>query len=80
MITLRLDPELEQKLNRTAANLGLTRSELIRKSIKEYIGKLKQPSAWETGEDLFGKYSSGIGKLSQNRKELLKDKIMAKRR
>ena len=79
MITLRLDPKLEQAINNTARHLGLTKSELIRKSINEYLGKLKQPTAWETGKDLFGKYSSGLGDLSMNRKELIKGKIKAKR-
>jgi len=80
MITLRLDPKLEQVINKTAKNLGLTKSELIRKSINDYLGKLKQPNAWETGEDLFGKYSSGLGNLSADRNDLIKNKIKAKRR
>ncbi|MDF1615094.1 ribbon-helix-helix protein, CopG family [Desulfurivibrio dismutans] len=80
MITLRLDPKLEQAIQNTAKNLGLTKSELIRKSISEYLGKLSQPSPWELGEDIFGKYSSGLSNLSTNRKELLKNKIRAKRK
>jgi len=79
MITLRLDTKLEQAIINTAKNLGLSKSELIRKSINDYLGKIKYPSAWETGKDLFGKYASGRGDLSANRKELLKDKIRAKR-
>jgi hypothetical protein len=79
MITLRLDPKLEQSINNTAKNLGLSKSELIRKSISEYLGKLKQSSPWEAGKDLFGKYSSGNGDLSLKRKELVKNKIRAKR-
>ena len=79
MITLRLDQKLEQQVNNTAKYLGLTKSELIRKSIKEYLCKLKQPDAWEIGEDLFGKYSSGLGNLSSDRKELVKSKVRAKR-
>ncbi len=80
MITLRLDPKVEQTVNDTAKNLGITKSELIRKSISEYLKKLKQPSAWEIGKDVFGKYSSGLGNLSSDRKELMKSKIKAKRR
>ena len=80
MITLRLDSKLEQSINNTAKILGLTKSELIRKSINEYLDKLELPSAWETGKDLFGKYSSGLGNLSTNRKELFKNKIKVKRR
>lgn len=79
MITLRLDSKLEQSINNTAKNLGLTKSELIRKSINEYLSKLESPCAWEVGEALFGKYSSGLGSLFSNRKELLKNKIKAKR-
>ena len=78
MITIRLDPKLEQAVNNTAKNLGLTKSELIRKSIHEYLGKLSKPNAWEIGEDLFGKYSSGFNNLSTDRNELIKNKINAK--
>ncbi len=80
MITLRLDQKLEQQINNTAKNLGLSKSELIRKSISEYLGKLEQPNAWDLGEDLFGKYSSGLGNLSSDRKELVKERIKAKRK
>ncbi len=80
MITLRLDPTLEQAINNTAKNLGLTKSELIRKSILEYLGKLGKANAWETGQDLFGKYSSDLNNLSTERKEIVKKKIRAKRR
>lgn len=80
MITLRLDSKLEQLVNNTAKNLGITKSQLIRESILEYVGKLSTPNAWETGQDLFGKYSSGKGNLSAQRKEILKEKIRAKRK
>jgi Arc/MetJ-type ribon-helix-helix transcriptional regulator len=79
MITLRLDPTLEQAVNNTAKNLGLTKSDLIRKSILEYLEKIGKQSAWETGQDLFGKYNSGCNNLSADRKEIVKDKIKAKR-
>ena len=80
MITLRLDPTLEQAINNTAQNLGLTKSELIRKSILEYLSKLGKANAWEVGQDLFGKYSSGLKNLSTERKEIVKKRIKAKRK
>lgn len=80
MITLRLDPKLEEAIKITSKNLGISKSELIRKSILNYIEKLNPPSAWDIGQDLFGKYSSGQGDLSTKRKELLKEKIRAKRK
>ena len=79
MITLRLDKDLEQTVATTAKNQGLSKSELIRKSIRLYLASLNKASAWELGEDLFGRYSSGLGNLSQDRKKLLKTKIKAKR-
>ncbi|MGV6851234.1 MAG: CopG family ribbon-helix-helix protein, partial [bacterium] len=79
MITLRLDKELEQKLTELAQLNGLSRSELIRRSIKDYVTKLDGPTAWDLGEGIFGKYSSGDGNLSRDRKQFVKDKIRAKR-
>ncbi len=54
-------------------------ADLIRKSISEYLARLKKPTPWELGEQYFGKYSSGIGHLAEDRKHLLKTKIRAKR-
>jgi predicted DNA-binding protein len=80
MITLRLDPKIEQDVNNTAKNLGITKSELIRNSILEYLSKLDTANAWEVGQDLFGKYSSGLNNLSTERKKIVKEKIRAKRK
>ena len=80
MITLRLDSKLEKTINETAINLGLSKSELIRRSILDYIEKLDKPSAWEAGKEFFGKYSSGYSNLSSDRKNILKKKIKAKRK
>lgn len=80
MITLRLDPNLDQLVSNTAKNLGLSKSELVRKSLIEYIGKIDNQNAWEVGKDLFGRYESGKNNLSSNRKALVKEKIKAKRK
>lgn len=79
MITLRLDEKLEQELNRLAEQMGTNKSVLIRKSIQQFIDQQKQISAWELGQDLFGNYASGKTNLSKDRKQLLKQKIAAKR-
>ena len=80
MITLRLDPKIEQNVQNTAKILGITKSELIRKSIVDYLTKLSKSSPWELGENYFGKYSSGQDNLSTDRKLLLKTKIRARRK
>jgi len=79
MITLRLDSELEKNINNAAHQMGVTKSELIRKSITSFIEKIEPPSAWELGSDVFGKYASGNNNLSRDRKIIIKEKIRAKR-
>jgi predicted DNA-binding protein len=78
MITLRLDSELEKDVNTIAHQMGITKSELIRKSITAFIEKVEQPSPWELGNNLFGKYESGQDNLSRDRKVIAKEKIKAK--
>ncbi len=79
MITVRLKPELEKALEAVAKKFGITKSELIRQSIEDYLKKLEEkPSAWELGKDFFGKYSSGKGNLSTDRKKILKQKLLEK--
>jgi hypothetical protein len=78
MITLRLDQKLETDIQTTATMMGLSKSELIRVSVAEFIKKQKKPNAWELGTELFGKYASGKGNLSVDRKALIKEKIKAK--
>ncbi len=80
MITLRLDPQLENKVNNVARLLGVSRSELVRRSVSDYLTKIKKTSPWEAGKELFGRYSSGQNDLAQNRKKIMREKILAKRR
>ena len=57
IITLRLDSELEKTINSVAQQLGVSKSELIRKSITDFIDKLEKPFPWELGSNVFGKIS-----------------------
>ena len=78
MITLRLDPKLEQTIHNIAQKMGVSKSELIRKSITEFIDRLDKPSPWDLGSDIFGKYASTYESSSRDRKQLVKDKIKVK--
>ena len=80
MITLRLDPGLENSIQRTAEFLGISKSELIRKSVADYLSKLSKPNPWELGKEYFGKYASGQTNLSADRKLFLKKKIKGRKR
>ncbi|WCL50724.1 ribbon-helix-helix protein, CopG family [Leptospira sp. GIMC2001] len=73
MISLRLPPELERKLDSFAKSEGKSRTEIVKDSILEYMkarGSKKSP--FDLGLDLFGKYSSDNDDLAQNRKKYLK--------
>ncbi len=59
--------------------MGISKSELIRASVIEFMAKVEQPSAWELGRDVFGQYASGKESLSRDRKQLLTETIKAKR-
>ncbi len=74
MISLRIPPELERKLDSFAKSKGKSRSEIVKESILEYIKNHSlSKTPFELGEDLFGKYSADNKQLSQDRKSVLKE-------
>lgn len=78
-ISVRLDDELEHDLESVALRTGQSKSHIIKQSLKEYLAKQKpQPTAYELGKDLFGKYGSGKGDLAERHSEYLKEIIRAK--
>ena len=79
MITLRLDSDLEKKVNALAEVLGVSKSELVRKSLVAFFRQMEESHAWEAGKELFGKYSSGRSDLSSNRKAILQERLREKR-
>lgn len=72
MISVRLDSDLEHHLDRVARIQGVSRSEVVRRSIESYLGKYQRPSAWELGESLFGKHGSGEKERAKRSKEIMK--------
>lgn len=80
-ISLRLERNLELELEQAARAAGASKSALIRSLISDFLNrKPEQPTPWETGKKVFGRYGSGSGTLSVDRKTILKDKLRAKRR
>ncbi len=75
MITLRVDKKLEETLNKTAKDKGLTKSEIVRQSLVEYLSSHSQNTAHKIGEGVFGKYGSGKGNLSMDSEKILRDKL-----
>jgi predicted DNA-binding protein len=82
MLSVRLGQTLENQLNFLAKENNTSKSQIIKDSLTYYFEMLqnesKQKSAYELGNDLFGKFSSGQNDLSTTYKQKLKDKINAK--
>lgn len=79
-ISLRLNDRLTRKLAAVAKARGVSKSELIRKCLDEYLaGEEQELSAWDLGKHLFGCYDSGQGDLSVRAKEIAKERINAGR-
>ena len=80
-VTIRLPAALEKELSRAASRQRVSKSQLIRDCLEEYLkGESDVPLAWELGKDRFGKFGSGRSDLSRNRKQVLRDKLNARQR
>jgi len=78
MMTLRIDEDLEQKIERASETLGISKSELIRRSVQEFIVGISKPDPYTAGKDLFGKFRSGRSDLSSNRKAIVNEHLSKK--
>jgi hypothetical protein len=79
-ISLRLDGQLARRLAALAKARAISKSELIRQCLDEYLAdQEQQPTAWELGWPLFGCYKSGQGDLSVRAKEVARERINARR-
>jgi hypothetical protein len=79
-ISLRLDGQLSKRLALVAKAKGISKSELIRTCLVEYLaGAEQEPTAWELGKHLFGCFDSGQGDLSARAKEVARERIHARR-
>ena len=79
MISIRLPIDMENKLNNISKQEHITKTEIIRKAIQNYLNEyFESVNPYEAGKDLFGKYGSGESDNSKNYKSKIKDKIRAK--
>lgn len=79
-ISLRLNDHLGRKLDALAQAKGVSKSELIRACLDEYLnGSATSATAWEVGKHLFGCYNSGRSDLSVRAGEIARERIHARR-
>ncbi len=81
-LSVRLDKETENLLEKTAALLNISKSEIVKKALKKYCGSIlntKKPTPYELTKDLLGSDGSGRGDLSVRAEEILGDVFRSKR-
>ncbi len=79
MTTVRLPIETEQKLAFLSEVQHTTKSELIKEALELFFARKEiQMDSFELGQPYFGKYGSKLGNLSQDYKQIVKEKIRAK--
>lgn len=79
MRAIRLPFEFEKKIDQIAEKEYITKTEVIKKALEEYFeGYFSKTSVYELGEDLFGKYGSGVGSLSKDYRKKVREKINEK--
>jgi Arc/MetJ-type ribon-helix-helix transcriptional regulator len=79
----RLDKETEDLLRTAAEYAGVTKSELVRESIREYCTKIveqKQRTPWEIYQAIHKSGGSGHGQRVAKGKEIIKAHLEAKRK
>jgi len=79
----RFDRETEEVLRKAAGVLGMTKSEIVRKSVREYCLRIieeKKKTPWEVYEPIHSAGGSGHGKRVLMQKEILRTKLEAKRK
>lgn len=72
-MTLKLPAEMEQRLRQRSQRLGLPARVLMREALAAYLDSpvAGQASAYELGQEVFGKYRSGQQQTASQRKAVL---------
>jgi metal-responsive CopG/Arc/MetJ family transcriptional regulator len=78
MLTIRLEEELEREIEKISKSEGISKSEFIRRTIREYLRNRKEPDMYEVGKEMFNKYSFADKNLSVNTEKILKDHFRKK--
>lgn len=78
MLNVRIDKELEEKLEFESKKQGLSKSKIVKDALAMYLEMHASPlNSYELGKDLFGVGEGDID-LSNNYKEKIKQKLNAK--
>ena len=87
VLTVRLEPELEARIDQVSRRKGVSKSEWVRQALKTQLESEAQPSAYElylkvleeAGLDGAAE-SAGRTDLSANHRKIFREKLRAKHR
>ncbi|MDR3054075.1 MAG: ribbon-helix-helix domain-containing protein [Zoogloeaceae bacterium] len=81
ILTARLTPELQSRLDAFSANRHISRSTIVKAALVRYLEEEEhEQDALTVGAAYFGKYASGEGDLSTTYKSRLKQKLRGRQR
>ncbi len=76
MFSIRLDDELDKKIQALAKKAKVSKSEIVREALTEYLeAREAEEKPYDLGQDLFGRFGSGEGNLSTTYKRRIKEKL-----
>jgi len=80
-VSIRLDAELDRMVTEAARQLNVTRSDVIRRSIRDYCRSVLAEAdvyPWDLMKDLVGGFRSGQRNLARNSSKYVKETIRAR--
>jgi predicted transcriptional regulator len=80
-ISIRLEPQIERKLEQAATAEGLSKSEFVRRCLAKQLDATpvnRAKLAWELGKDVFGKFGSGRTDTSEQAEKILREAFAQK--
>ncbi|HPB81970.1 MAG TPA: ribbon-helix-helix protein, CopG family [Spirochaetota bacterium] len=79
MISVRLTQEEEHKLNQVAKEENMSKTDIIKRALMYYFDERRErKTAYDLGEDFFGRHGSGKGNLSEDYKTIVKERLREK--
>ena len=78
-LSVRLDDELESRLNQYCRQTGVSKSHVLQQGVSEYLDTHALPTLYDMGKDLFPAGGNSRGDASETRARRYREYVRAKR-
>ena len=78
-LSVRLDEELESRLNQYCRQTGVSKSHVLQQGVAEYLDAHALPTLHDMGKDLFPAGGNGRGDASETHARRYREYVRAKR-